>query len=302
MFAHRPYTSRLSLVVFTLFVLLNTPSCALDQHLTAKQVAARIQAHVGIPWMVGTVDTFKAGNPDTQVTGIAVTMMATLDVLQRAAASGKNLIITHEPTFFNHLDAPDSLPQKENDAVLAAKRAFIVQHGLVIWRFHDHWHMREPDGIEVGMVRALGWKKFQDRHDAHLFAIPETTVENLAAGLSKRLGAGVIRVVGDPGMKLTHVALAPGATGFVNETRALESNDVETLVVGETAEWETVEYVADAITEGKRKALIVLGHIPSEQAGMEECARWLKTFITEVPIEFVPARDPFWSPKVAADK
>jgi putative NIF3 family GTP cyclohydrolase 1 type 2 len=302
MSANRPFISRLSLIVFTLFVLLNSPSCALDQRLTAKQVAARIQSHVGIPWMVGTVDTFKAGNPDTQVTGIAVTMMATLDVLQRAAASGKNLVITHEPTFFNHLDAPDSLPQKENDAVLAAKRAFIAQHGLVIWRFHDHWHVRKPDGIETGMVRALGWEKFQNRRDEHLFVLPETSVEKLAADLGKRLGAGVIRVVGDPGMKFTRVALAPGATGFANETRAMESDDVETLVVGETVEWETVEYVADAITEGKRKALIILGHISSEQAGMQECARWLKTFITEVPIEFIPTRDPFWSPKIAPDK
>jgi len=40
------------------------------------------------------------------VTGIAVTMMATLDVLQRAAANGQNLIITHEPTFYDHLDRP----------------------------------------------------------------------------------------------------------------------------------------------------------------------------------------------------
>jgi putative NIF3 family GTP cyclohydrolase 1 type 2 len=302
MSANRPFISRLSLIVFTLFVLLNSPSCALDQRLTAKQVAARIQSHVGIPWMVGTVDTFKAGNPDTQVTGIAVTMMATLDVLQRAAASGKNLVITHEPVFFNHLDTPDSLAQKENDAVLAAKRAFIAQHGLVIWRFHDHWHMRKPDGIEAGMVRALGWEKFQNSRDEHLFVLPETSVEKLAADLSKRLGVGAIRVVGDPGMKFTKVALAPGATGFANETHALESDDVETLVVGETAEWETVEYVADAITEGKRKALIILGHISSEQAGMQECARWMKTFITEVPIEFFPTRDPFWSPKIAPDK
>jgi putative NIF3 family GTP cyclohydrolase 1 type 2 len=302
MSANPPYISRLSLVVFTLFVLLNSPSCALDQRLTAKQVAARIQSHVGIPWMFGTVDTFKAGNPDTQVTGIVVTMMATLDVLQRAATSGKNLVITHEPTFFNHLDAPDSLPQKENDAVLVAKRAFIAQHGLVIWRFHDHWHVRKPDGIEAGMARALGWEKFQNRRDEHLFVLPETSVEKLAADLSRRLGVGVIRVVGDPGMKFTKVALAPGATGFANETHALESDDVETLVVGETVEWETVEYVADAITEGKRKALIILGHVSSEQAGMQECARWMKTFITEVPIEFIPTRDPFWSPKIAPDK
>jgi hypothetical protein len=30
---------------------------------------------------------------------------------------------------------------------------------------------------------------------------------------------------------------------------------------------------------------------------MEECTRWLKTFVSEVPVEFVPARDPFWPSK-----
>ena len=39
-----------------------------------------------------------------------------------------------------------------------------------------------------------------------------------------------------------------------------------------------------------------MGHIPSEQAGMINCANWLKTFISEVPIEFIAAPEPFWSP------
>jgi creatinine amidohydrolase/Fe(II)-dependent formamide hydrolase-like protein len=73
--------------------------------------------------------------------------------------------------------------------------------------------------------------------------------------------------------------------------------NVEVLLVGETREWETVEYAADAATEGRRKALIVIGHVPSEQAGMEECARWLKTFVKDVPVEFVPTKQPFWTPE-----
>ena len=63
--------------------------------------------------MTQTVDTFKAGDPDTPVTGIAVTMMATLDVLQRAAANHQNLIITHEPTFFSHQDTPEGMDQSD---------------------------------------------------------------------------------------------------------------------------------------------------------------------------------------------
>jgi putative NIF3 family GTP cyclohydrolase 1 type 2 len=287
-----------SVVAFTL--LLPAAGLAQSHTLTARQVIERIQAHVGVPWSSDTVDTFKAGNPDAPVTGIAVTMMATLEVLKRAAAAGNNLVITHEPTFFTHLDKPDELAEGEKDPVLAEKRAFIEKHGLIIWRFHDHWHARKPDGIQAGMVRALGWDKFQDPENQYLFTLPQTTLDALAAEIKSHLRIHVMRVVGDPRMPVTRVAMSPGAAGFANETKALEMSGVQVLVMGETREWETVEYVADAVSEGKQKALIILGHIPSEQAGMEECARWLKGFVTEIPVNFVPAAEPFWTPEVAA--
>jgi putative NIF3 family GTP cyclohydrolase 1 type 2 len=264
-----------------------------DKRPTAREVVATIQKNIGVPWNSDTVDTFKAGNPDNPVTGIAVTMMATLDVLQRAAAQGQNLIITHEPTFYNHLDKPEGMD--ENDAVWTAKRTFIEKHGLVVWRFHDHWHMRKPDGILVGVVHRLGWEKYQNPENQYLFTMPETPLEKLATEVAERLDTPVLRVVGNPEMKVTRVALSPGSAGFERETRALASDNVEVLLVGETREWETVEYAADAVSAGMAKALIVIGHVPSEQPGMEECSRWLKTFIKEVPIEFVPTRQPFWT-------
>lgn len=264
--------------------------------LTAQEVIDRIKAHAGVAWSQETVDTFKAGDPQTPVTGIAVTMMATYDVLQRAAANRENLIITHEPTFFDHLDKADQLPLGEQDPVLAEKRAFIEKHHLVIWRFHDHWHRRQPDGIEAGNVRTLGWEKYQDPANQYLFTIPETTVGNLTEELRTKLGIAVMRVVGDREMKVTKVAFSPGAAGFRREAGALEKPEVQVLITGESREWETVEYVADAVSEGRHKALIMLSHVPSEQPGMEECARWLKNFVTEVPVEFVATADPFAAP------
>jgi len=266
---------------------------AQEKRPTAREVVTAIQEHIGVPWVSKTVDTFKAGNPDTPVTGIAVTMMATLDVLQRAAANGQSLVITHEPTFYNHLDRPDGMD--ENNPVWKEKREFIEKNGLVVWRFHDHWHLRKPDGILAGMVQALGWEKYQSGENPHLFTVPEITLEKLAAGVAKQLNTPVLRVVGNPEMKVTKLALSPGSAGFQPETHALEMDNVEVLLVGETREWETVEYAADAVSEGRRKALIVIGHVPSEQAGMEECARWLKTFVKDVPVEFVPTKQPFWT-------
>jgi len=280
----------------TLGALLHCPSIAQETRLTARQVIERIQKNVGVSWRSQTVDTFKAGDPDTPVTGIATTMMATYDVLQRAAAAGDNLIITHEPTFYSHLDETAGLA-KENDAVLAAKLAFIEKHHLVVWRFHDHWHMRTPDGIQAGMIRALGLDRFRNPGDAHLFVLPETTVGKLASDIKQRLGIRTLRVVGDPAMRVTKLALAPGYPGFPGERRWLQRDDVEVLVMGEGLEWETIEYGADAAAEGKHKALIILGHIPSEQAGMEDCAQWLKTFVPEVRVEFIATAEPFWPAK-----
>jgi len=276
-------------------ILLGTVSgaTAQERRITAREVVGEIQKQVGVEWKKETVDTFKAGNPDTAVTGIAVTMMATMDVLQRASAKGLNFVITHEPTFYAHLDTPEGMP--ESDPVWAEKRAFIEKHGMVVWRFHDHWHMRKPDGIEAGMVRSLGWEKFQRSENQYLFVMPQTTVKKLAEEVANKLGSPVVRVVGEPGMKVTKVGFSPGAAGFQRETQALERDDVQVLLVGETREWETVEYAADAVTQGRNKALIVIGHVPSEQGGMEECTGWLKGFVKTVPVEFVATKEPYWT-------
>ena len=262
--------------------------------ITARQVIERIQKQVKVPWSADTVDTFKAGDPDTPVTGIATTFMATMDVLERAAASGKNLIISHEPTFYSHLDKTAPF---EGDPVFEAKRAFIEKHHMVVWRFHDHWHARVPDGINEPMAKLFGWKPVEGAARPPLYTMPETTLERVAADLKKRFALRSLRVVGDPQMKITKAALVAGAAGADAQIRTLRRDDVELLVVGETTEWETIPYVRDAVTQGRHKALILLGHVPSEEPGMENCARWLRTFVKEVPVEFVPAGEPFWEPK-----
>lgn len=280
----------LPVILFILLLCIAAPTQ--PSKITARELVSNIQKQVGVDWQKDTVDTFKAGYPDTPVTGVAVTMMATMEVLQRASAKGLNFIITHEPTFYAHLDKPEGIP--ESDPVWTEKRAFIEKHGLVVWRFHDHWHMRKPDGIEAGIARALGWEKFQNPANQYLFVLPEAKLADLAKQVAKKLDSSVVRVVGDRNMKVTKVGFSPGAAGSQPEIGALEQDDVQVLLVGETREWETVEYAADAVTEGRKKALIIIGHIPSEQAGMEECTRWLKEFVKNVPVEFVPAKQPFW--------
>jgi putative NIF3 family GTP cyclohydrolase 1 type 2 len=269
---------------------------------TARQIVESIRKSVGVPWNAHGVDTFKEGDPDTPVTGVAVTMMATYEVLQSAAASGANFVITHEPVYYSHRDTTGAL-QRENDPVFMKKRDFIREHHMVVWRFHDNWHAHRPDGIQLGMERKLGWTRYRtpanDTLSAarpatdFLFRLPPTTVGELADELARKLDAHAVRVVGDPGMRVTGVAFAGGFLGVETQRELLRRADVDALVIGEAHEWETIAYAADAVSEGEKKALIVVGHTPSEQGGMEECARWLRGFVTGVPVKFIAAADPF---------
>ncbi len=265
---------------------------------TASQAIARIVQATGATLPPNTVDTIKAGDPATPVTGIATTFSPTMEVLRKAVTAGDNLIVTHEPTFYNHLDDPAMFL---NDPVYQEKLAYIREHHLVLWRFHDTWHLRRPDGIAEGFVAQSGWKAYQNPGPAgeqgFFFTLPETTLQFLALDLKRRFHARAIRIVGDPSMKVTKVAYAPGASGEAKHVKALERDDVQVLVIGEAPEWETILYARDAQLQGRKKALIILGHTLSEEAGMNTCAKWLGPLFPGMKIDFIPAGEPYWTPE-----
>jgi putative NIF3 family GTP cyclohydrolase 1 type 2 len=265
------------------------------QTLTVGQVIDRIKTNVGIPWREQTVDRLIAGTPELPVKGITSTMMATLDVLQRSAAKGLNMVITHEPTYYSHQDRMEPI---EQDSLYQLKRDFIQQHGMAVFHFHDHWHGRRPDGIATGMIRELGWEKNADSQNPRLFTFPETSLARFAQGMATKLNIKTMRVVGNPQMPIKRALASWGNVSLMPGIPYLAQADV--LIVGETHEWELVEYVQDAIASGQKKALIIMGHLVSEQAGMKYCTEWLKTFIPEVPIEFMPSAEPYWRPDQSA--
>jgi putative NIF3 family GTP cyclohydrolase 1 type 2 len=259
----------------------------------AGQIIERIKQNVGVPWRAETVDRIVAGDAETPVKGIATTMMATLDVIERAAAAGKNLVITHEPTFWLHQDTTDGLAQ---DSTYQFKNDFIRKNNMVVFRFHDHWHARKPDGIATGMALELGWEKNADAQNPKMFSFPPVTLERFSKEIQSRLKIRTMRVVGDPNLSVSRVVASWGYASRDPGIQLLARADIDAVIVGEAREWEVVEYAQDAISAGQKKALIVLGHVVSEQAGMKYCAEWLKTFISDVPVEFVAAVEPFWSP------
>lgn len=267
--------------------------------LTAGEVVARIKSNLGFPWREQTYrDTFKFGGPETVVKGIATTMFCSYDAIKHAVEAGCNMMIPHEDTYWND---HDDVSIVNGDPAYKQKVDFMREHDVVIFRMHDHMHAAKPDLIWVGLARVLGLTNMETAPQSHHFTIPETTLGELATNIQKKfqeqgLTDRAMRVVGDPGTKVSRLQLGVGyATPPANDP------NVDVVVGGEQQEsdgfLDSPEYVLDANTLGIPKGWIVLGHNVSEEQGMLEMAKWVKGFVPEVPVQLVRSGEPFWVPK-----
>lgn len=257
--------------------------------LTAREIVDRIKLSFGPSWRDTPTDTFHAGKPDVVVTGIATTVMSTLSVLQQAAAAHKNLVITHEPTFWTGNDNTAGL---EADPLFVAKQDFVASNQLAVFRFHDNWHARRPEPMGQALAQFLGWDKTVTSDDASVYIIPSTPLSEIVKHVEGKLGAHALRVIGSASTQVTRVGFLPGTPpSSISASRLFPKVDL--ILAGEQREWEGVYYAHDLVTSGQPKAMITVGHAISEDPGMKLCADWLKTFITEIPIEWIPAGEPF---------
>jgi putative NIF3 family GTP cyclohydrolase 1 type 2 len=285
--------------------------------ISAHELIERIQKNVGVPWQSQRSDGFSdgilLGSADTTVTGIVTTFAPTLDVLRKAVAAGKNTVICREAPFYSRGErAPlfwrnGAAPPKEltdNDAVCRAKQEFISQNNLVIVRFFDNWDARKTDGQLRGLARALGWDQFHlnaiSGVDAYhprnvYFRLPQTSLSALAVNTKNKLNIHGLRVIGKGASNVSKVALTPGLLLVPDAERILREPGVDVVVTGDAVEWEAAPYFQDLVAANKVKGLILLGQQASEEPGSGQVAEWLKGFVAEVPIEWIPAGEPFWT-------
>ena len=231
-----------------------------------------------------TVDTLKAGNRNITVTGIVTTTFATVPVIKKAIELKANFIIVHEPTFYNHRDETEWL---KNDAVYEYKANLLQQNGIAIWRNHDYIHTHQPDGVKLMVVKKLGWENSFD-NSSNIATLQATTLQQLINHTKQKLGIKMLRYSGDLKQPCIKVLLMPGAAGGKRQIEAIIKEQPDVLICGEIQEWETAEYVRDAIAKGQKLSLVVLGHIASEQPGAEYMVTWLNKNFPDLKTSFVP--------------
>ena len=281
-----------NLIILALPIVLLGQNASTDSLVSAERLIETIIKETGAALVPNTVDVIKEGKPKTQVNGIVTCMFATMDVLRKAVKKNCNLIIVHEPLYYNHLDNTE---QFQTDSVYLEKKKFINDHKLVVWRFHDYIHRIQPDGVVSGMVEKLGWENNKVKDNPYQFSFPEITLTDLLKNLKNTFPENNFHVVGDPEMKLSNVLYMPGASGSEIQMKQLQNSGVDVVIGGEVPQWETYEYVRDAVSQGRKKAVVFIGHINSEEYGMKFCADWLSEFIKDIPIHYIECGSSYWS-------
>jgi len=253
-------------------------------------------------------DGYKSGDPQQECTGVVCALVPTIDVIRRTIELGCNLLYVHEPSYYMTPDFPEWRGGFRN-RVYEEKRRLLEEHGIVVYRDHDHTHAHQPDGIFTGVIRYLGWEAYQiedpDRMKfVYLFDLPRMTVRELNDHLMDKIGMRGTRFIGNPDVFISRVAIVahlyPGAFGEATEKdgiysdystcliRKMEEQGVQAIIPGEIIEWNLLSYIADAAMLGREVACLNIGHFNFEELGAKYARDWIDELCGgQLPIHYV---------------
>ena len=223
-----------------------------------------------------TCDIVQYGDPDQVCTGIVLSCCPTAEVIRKAAELGCNLIIGHEPLFYDGWNETDWL---QDNCVYQAKKQLLDRLGIVVYRDHDHIHNHRPDGIFSGLAKMLGWEQYQETENyfpGTAYHLPLTTVRAVAEHVAHTMQIDGIRIIGDPEMPVERVAIVGhffGTDWDRQNIQLIEKMNCDLIIPGEVIDWTIGEYVQDANTLGIRRALLNVGHFNLEEPGQHLCHR-----------------------------
>ncbi len=218
----------------------------------------------------GYEEGLRFGDPGTEVSGVLVCFMATLEAIKHAAAEDCNLIIAHEDLFFPYDFGSTKLQDSITWSVNRRRIEALSTHGITVIRAHgmldrlcvldafaELLELPEP-AIAEGYI--------------HIYDIPSTTLGSLADRVKQRTMLPLVRVVGEPSATVQRVGLPWGGMGLSVNVSFIESllgHDPDVLIAGETDEY-AMRYVVDAGV-----SMIETGHCTSENPGLRQFAHRL---------------------------
>ncbi|MBY8984569.1 MAG: Nif3-like dinuclear metal center hexameric protein [Candidatus Lokiarchaeota archaeon] len=251
-----------------------------------------------------TVDQFLYGDPESEVKGIAVSWMPTLNNLEKALKEGCNLFVTHEALFAAKIDEDGNIidgpiikdPHARwiagkrklvPDDIWIRKMEWLEQNKIIVLRCHDFWDNYPDIGVHGAWAKWLGFKKpplkivpYYELHE-----LEEITLERLSRNILEKIkpfGQDSIQVIGDLDKKITKIALATGAASNYRDMHEL-GGEALLLTDDGTFFWESGQWSKDTGIP-----LIIVNHSLSEEPGMRTLAKYLEKKFPGIPIFQIP--------------
>jgi putative NIF3 family GTP cyclohydrolase 1 type 2 len=280
--------------------------------LTGRTAELMLNAALGHPMSTAMYEGLCAGNSQTLVTGVAVCYAPTVEVLRRAAAERRNLIISREHPFYLHGGLNYSYTTGgleaalKDDLVVQAKREIINTNKLMVHRFGAAWDNFRPHAQSDSLARALGLnpqiRQPSDRSRGVVCNLPATTLNALAQVTADKLKARSSRTVGDPASKVTRVAVLAGETDPKEALAELLSDPaIDGIIAGAGGVVDEVDgaisWFQDLIASGRKIAMLAIGYGPSQDPGGAEMARFVRTVLLDLKVDWWPVYDPSWIPR-----
>jgi len=224
-----------------------------------------------------SVDRIIIGSPDTRVTKIGTCWMPYWDTLKKAVASGVNLMIAHEPTFYTHFDLNHiekdfgefPMPAREKYLQQAMeKKKWIEEKGLSIIRSHDVPDILSKIGIPFAFGMALGYSNEDiicSKPYYNVYRIRPVEAGKAARDIASRLlefGQAGVAFYGDEKRMVSSVGLGTGAICDPIKFMDLEA-DLRIAIDDSVRTWTQTYYAMDS-----GDPLIIVNHGTAEENGM----------------------------------
>lgn len=231
-----------------------------------------------------TVDRVIAGDPAKGVDRCLVTWMPGFRALETMVERGVELLVCHEPTFWNHGDN-----QPDDDPEVGRKRAFIEDHDLAIVRIHDSWDLWPRIGIPWAWGRFLGLGDEPVAIGAynchHRYDIAPTTLRTFAAGVAARcaaLGEPAVQVTGDLDAVVSRIGTGTGCGCDIGAYLRMGC-DCSIVCDDGSCYWAGIQRAQDI-----GHPVIRVNHGTSEEPGMVTLTQYINEDIRGLTAEHLP--------------
>ncbi len=240
-----------------------------------------------------SVDRIIIGDPDTPVKKIGTAWMPYWSTLKEAVKQGVNVLVVHEPTFYDHWDLSNnpwnsiespSPGQQEMQETIDKKIKWITENGLVIIRCHDVWDKIPDIGIPYAFGNALGFDNEDIIRKDTYYNVYRTNPE--PAIDVARMIASKLEGVGQPGVAFygeeNHMVRTVGVgTGCIcNPVEFMHLSPDLFIAIDDSVQ----TWVETTWAEDTGKPLVVVNHGTSEEFGIKLLNEHLKNAFREYEV------------------